>query len=157
MKKSNTLIIYNSPPQGGDKEGVPMTKGFFKYSHSSIGNARRLRREMTDAERKVWSLLRHNQLGVHFKRQAPIGPYISDFLCMKARIVVELDGNQHYTQKGILKDKKRDAYLEKLGLTVLHYSDYDALTSTSEVIDDIYEHLLRNPTLILPLQGRIII
>ena len=96
---------------------------------------------MTDTERKIWSFLRGNQLGHKFRRQVPIGPYIVDFLCSKAKLVVELDGSQHYIESGMQKDAIRDKFLQELGLTVLHYSDYDSLKSTSVVIDDIYYHL----------------
>ncbi|MGC9237589.1 MAG: endonuclease domain-containing protein, partial [Thiomonas sp.] len=62
---------------------------------ASIQRARELRRNLTEAERLLWNRLRNQQLGVKFRRQAPIGPYIVDFLCPQARLIIELDGGQH--------------------------------------------------------------
>lgn len=73
-----------------------MSKYILKFPRSHVALARNLRREMTNAERKLWSLLRNNQVGVYFRRQVPFGPYILDFLLIKAKLVIELDGSQHY-------------------------------------------------------------
>jgi very-short-patch-repair endonuclease len=61
-------------------------------------NARRLRREMTESERKLWSRLRIEQLGAKFRRQHPVGNYIADFACLAPKLIVELDGSQHADQ-----------------------------------------------------------
>jgi very-short-patch-repair endonuclease len=66
---------------------------------------------MTEAERKLWALLRGNQLGVRFRRQVPFGSYVVDFYCPAAKLVVELDGSQHYTDNGRQEDEERDTYL----------------------------------------------
>jgi very-short-patch-repair endonuclease len=63
---------------------------------------------MTDAERALWQGLRHGQLGRHFRRQHPIPPYIADFACVEAKIIVEADGGQHADSS----DRERDQYLE---------------------------------------------
>jgi very-short-patch-repair endonuclease len=118
-----------------------MGKHFLKYPHSSVAMARRLRREMTDAERKLWSLLRSNQLGVKFRRQAPFGPYILDFLCIKAKLDVELDGSQHYTDTGRRRDARRDEYLRSNGLKVLRFSVVEFLQNPDGVLQAIYEHI----------------
>jgi very-short-patch-repair endonuclease len=65
----------------------------------SRDRARRLRRDQTDAERRLWMRLRRHQLGVQFRRQHPIGPYIVDFCCVERMMVVELDGGQHQDQR----------------------------------------------------------
>ncbi len=109
-----------------------------QYSASLIGQARRLRREMTDAERKLWSRLRRSQIGLKFRRQVPFGPYILDFFCVKAGLDVELDGSQHYTEKRIGKDRERDLFLQQQGLTVLRFSSRDALVNTDSVVEEIY-------------------
>lgn len=96
---------------------------------------------MADAERKLWRLLRHNQLGVHFRRQVPLGPYILDFFCFEAKLVVELDGSQHYRKNGLSSDSKREAYLKKQGLTVLRFNNIELLTNPTGVLQSIYEHL----------------
>jgi crossover junction endodeoxyribonuclease RuvC/BirA family biotin operon repressor/biotin-[acetyl-CoA-carboxylase] ligase len=125
---------------------------YFKYAKGSIPKARKLRREMTDAERKIWSRLRGEQLGVQFRRQAPVGPYIVDFLCIKRRLVVEIDGGQHYTEEGEAYDNDRTAYLEAEGLRVVRVSNREALTNADGVVQMIYE-LLHEPLSDSPLLG----
>jgi len=116
-------------------------KFFLEYSNTSLSKARKLRREMTEAERKLWSLLRAHRLGLHFRRQAPIGPYVVDFLCLEAKLVLELDGGQHYEKEGITKDVKRDAYLAGQGLTVLRFSNREFLTNPEGALQLIDEHI----------------
>ena len=96
-----------------------MSKYFLRYPQGAIPKARQLRRSLTDAERKLWSLLRHNQLGVRFRRQVAFGPYILDFFSTRAKLVVELDGSQHYQTEILDKDMKRDNFLRKHGFAVL--------------------------------------
>jgi very-short-patch-repair endonuclease len=74
---------------------------------------------MTDAERKLWDILKGKQLGVKFRRQVPYGRYIVDFSCEKAKIIIELDGSQHYTNKGTQNDIERDNYLHDIGYEVI--------------------------------------
>ena len=116
-----------------------MHKHFAHYTKSSIPNARRLRREMTDAERKIWSRLRNDRLEIKFRRQVPFGKYILDFYCAKAKLCVELDGSQHYTDEGRQKDEMRDSYLQEQGVEVLRFSDIEALKNTNGVLQTIYE------------------
>ena len=81
---------------------------------STVPIARRLRKNPSDAERTLWSALRkHQQLGYKFRRQAPIGRYIVDFLCVKAGLVIEVDGGQHGNQSS--QDLERTRYLESNG------------------------------------------
>ncbi|MBI1806824.1 MAG: endonuclease domain-containing protein [Ignavibacteria bacterium] len=115
-----------------------------KYPKGSIGKARSFRRTMTDAGRRLWSRLRNNQLGVHFRREVPHGPYYCDFLCLSAKLVIEVDGSQHYTHEGHAHDEKRDAYLRDQGYTVFRFSDRDVLLNTEGVLQTIYEHICRN-------------
>ena len=96
---------------------------------------------MTDAEKKLWSLLRNNRLGAKFRRQVPYGPYILDFYCVKVRLVIELDGSQHYTSEGRKKDAIRDAYLRSDGLEVLRFTNYEMLSNDEGVEQAIYEKL----------------
>ena len=82
-------------------------------------NARRLRREETDAERKLWSELRNRRLGGYkFTRQVPLGPYIVDFLCRPRRLVIELDGDQHAWSD---TDDIRTGFLNRNGYSVLRF------------------------------------
>lgn len=80
-------------------------------------NARTLRQSMTDAERKLWSGLRGEQLGFKFRRQHPLGRYIADFACLDPRLIVELDGSQHAGNHAY--DRSRDAFFVAQGFTVL--------------------------------------
>ena len=118
-----------------------MDKHLPHYSSTLIPFARKLRRNMTDAERKLWSLLRNNRLGVKFRRQVPFGHYILDFYCVKARLVIELDGSQHYTPEGRRRDAKRDAYLRGEGLEVLRFENIELMTNEEGVEQLIYERV----------------
>ena len=118
-----------------------MSKYFLEYPKSTLSRARKLRRDMTDAERKLWRLLRNNQLGIHFRRQVPFGPYVLDFLCLPAKLVVELDGSQHYRKKNVVSDSKRDAYLQAKGLKVLRFNNRELPTNSIGVVQSIYEHI----------------
>ena len=104
--------------------------------------ARNLRSNMTDAEQMVWSKIRRKQIGdCQFYRQKNIGNYIVDFYCPSGKLVIELDGGQHYEERAVKKDQERDNYLQKLGLTVLRFSDLDVLKNIDGVIERIHEHL----------------
>ena len=97
-----------------------------KYLHNLklTGNAKRLRKEMTEEERKLWYLFLRN-FPIRFLRQKVIGNYIVDFYCAKARLVIELDGSQHYEEQEEEYDKSRDEWLSAQGLLVLRFSNYD--------------------------------
>ena len=103
--------------------------------------ARGLRRAMTPAERKLWSGLRGEQLGVKFRRQHPIGPYITDFFSWEKGVVVECDGAGHYTDDGLAYDKVRDAYLIGFGLTVLRFSNGEITRNLEGVLQRIAQTL----------------
>jgi very-short-patch-repair endonuclease len=106
--------------------------------------ARRLRRSQTDAERKLWSRLRDRRLyGVRFRRQHPIGPFIADFCCTEAKLVIELDGGQHAMQKQ--SDAERAVFLEGQGYRVLRFWDNEALTNPEGVLQRIVEALGPSP------------
>ena len=90
------------------------------YDHRLVPFARELRRTMTDQERHLWyGYLRRSP--VRFRRQVPLGPYIADFCCPRARLVVELDGTQHFTEEALAYDRRRTAFLEAEGYRVLRY------------------------------------
>jgi very-short-patch-repair endonuclease len=82
-----------------------------KYSPKLKANARQLRQNLTDSERVLWRRLRGKQLAnVQFYRQKPIGPYIVDFYAPKAKLIIEIDGSQHFEEPQAEKDRERDAY-----------------------------------------------
>jgi very-short-patch-repair endonuclease len=116
---------------------------FPHYTPSLTPHARRLRKNMTKAERKLWNYLRGKQMQFRFRRQIPFGQYILDFYCPKANLVIEVDGSQHYTKEGIKRDHRRDSYLKKQGLKVLRFSDRDVLMNIFDVQQKIYEEIER--------------
>ncbi len=97
-----------------------------------------MRKNMTKEEKHLWYDCLKN-IEQTFQRQKVIGKYIVDFYCASAKLVIELDGSQHGTDKGIEKDKERDKYLNSLGLTVLRFSNYDINTNFQGVCDGIWE------------------
>jgi very-short-patch-repair endonuclease len=104
--------------------------------------SRELRKDMTDAERLLWSNLRRKQLkGFQFYRQRIIGSYIVDFYCPKAKLIIEVDGGQHYTSEGEGKDKIRDKYMNRLGFAILRVTDRDIFENLDGVIERIWEML----------------
>lgn len=112
------------------------------YDKKLKGYARVLRKNSTDAERLVWSRIRRSQLrDYQFYRQRIIGNYIVDFYCPKRRLIIELDGGQHYGEEGLRKDKIRDAYLKNMGLKILRFSDRDVFKNLIGVLERIYEEL----------------
>jgi very-short-patch-repair endonuclease len=121
----------------------PVIKHFLQYPKRNTALARNLRQSMTIAERKLWSKLRNNQLGVKFRRQVPFGNYILDFLAIECKLVVEVDGSQHFSDEGEAKDKIRDKELSGHGLVVLRFSNHDVLMNMNGVLDAIYSEVQR--------------
>ena len=100
--------------------------------------ARHLRRELTEAERKLWYALRaHRLAGLSFRRQTPCGPFIVDFLCADARLVVEVDGATHSTEDEIVYDKRRDAWFAANGYRVLRVTNDDVYRNLDGVCETI--------------------
>jgi adenine-specific DNA-methyltransferase len=94
-------------------------------------HARQLRRDMTDSERQIWYALRDRRFGNwKFRRQASIGPYVVDFLCHAARLIVEIDGGQHTEES----DARRTAFLEAQGFRVIRFWNNDVLGNTDGVL-----------------------
>jgi adenine-specific DNA-methyltransferase len=105
--------------------------------------ARNLRRSQTNAERRLWFLLRDRRLaGFKFRRQHPLGPFIVDFCCTEARVIVELDGGQHALSRD--NDATRSRYLEGEGYRVLRFWNNEVLGNTSGVLERIVEALTRS-------------
>lgn len=109
-----------------------------------ISRARGLRRDTTNAERKLWPALKQLSLnGSHFRRQATIGPYFADFACHALRLVIEIDGGQHNESAS---DAARTRYLEAQGYRVLRFWNNDVLNTTDGVIETICAAIAeRNP------------
>jgi very-short-patch-repair endonuclease len=101
--------------------------------------AKSMRRVMTEAELKLWNELRaHRLMGMGFRRQVPIGPYIADFVCSAHNLIVEVDGSHHGSSDEAAKDQKRTAYLESRGWTVLRFWNDDVLRD----IDNVCRHIV---------------
>jgi very-short-patch-repair endonuclease len=104
----------------------------------TTNRARELRRNMTEAERRLWRHLRHRQLGFQFRRQAPVGKFITDFVCFEARLIIEIDGGQHLASD---RDRQRDDWLHKHGFTVLRFWNHQVLGETDAVVEVVRQHL----------------
>ena len=107
--------------------------------------ARSLRKRLTPQEVKLWVKLRElKQLGFHFRRQAPIGPYIVDFVSFKARLVIEADGGQHGLPEGVKSDKSRDDFLRSQSFRVFRFWNSDIDTNLEGVMQTILSALTLN-------------
>jgi very-short-patch-repair endonuclease len=117
--------------------------------------ARALRTSATKSESILWYELREFRAdGIKFRRQSPIGPYIVDFVCLAAKLIVEVDGNLHETDEGKHHDANRDTYLRSLGYTVIRLDEPDVADNpwhVAQVVKEKVEHLMGDPT--RPLRG----
>ena len=115
-------------------------------------NARALRKNSTDAERLLWAALRdHRMNSAGFRRQVPIKNYIADFVCHAAKLVIELDGGQHFSDQSEKKDAARSAVIEAQGFKVLRFSNQDVMTNRTGALETIAAAVAeRAPTLTLP-------
>lgn len=103
------------------------------------GNARRMRRKMTDAELKLWNELRaHRLMGLGFRRQYPIASFVVDFACPEYRLIIELDGTQHAQPDAVRGDEARTRKLETDNWTVLRFWNHEVL----EDIDNVCAHIV---------------
>ena len=115
-----------------------------QYRNSKLTpNAKSLRKNMTKEERHLWyDFLKGLPVTVH--RQKVIGSYIVDFYIASSKIVIELDGTQHYEEDGKQKDIQRDQYLQSMGISILRYANSDVNKHFQAVCQDIYIHLFSN-------------
>jgi very-short-patch-repair endonuclease len=98
-----------------------------------------MRREPTDAEARMWRLLRHRRLALFkFRRQVPFQSYILDFVCFEKRIIIEIDGSQHVSSE---RDAAREAILVAEGFRIIRYWNNDVLQQPSAVLEDILAKL----------------
>jgi len=99
-----------------------------------------LRKELTPAERKLWSRIRNDQSGVNFRRQHAIGKYIPDFVCIEKKLIIELDGSQHLEQEEY--DQERTKYLESQGYKVIRFWNNDVMNRVDIVLRVILDTLI---------------
>ena len=135
LKKSFDCDIFRQMPNPGLK----------------TAQAKALRRRMTPAEWRLWSRIRANRFhGLKFQRQEPVGPYIVDFYCSTARLVIELDGDAHYFTSR--NDAIRQRFLEKEGMRVIRFPNFEVMNNLSTVLAMIYSacegHILTGPNVI---------
>ncbi|WP_150303281.1 endonuclease domain-containing protein [Pseudomonas saliphila] len=112
------------------------------YKRDLKPRARALRQDMSAAEQLLWSRLRRKQmLGVQFYRQKPLAGYIVDFYCAAAKLVIELDGGQHFEPAEAVKDQVRTVQLEALGLKVIRFDNREVLAELEDVLNAIFVEL----------------
>lgn len=115
----------------------------------TISRARELRKNATEAEKRMWWALRENFRGAKFRRQVPIGPYYADFFSFSAKLVIEVDGGQHGEAQDCEaqnSDANRTAFLESQGLRVIRFWNNDVLSNIEGVITIISESLSPSPS-----------
>ncbi len=115
------------------------------HKKENVPFAKELRKNMTKEEKHLWYdyLKPYRQaFGVAFTRQKVIGNYFVDFYCPKAKLVIELDGSQHYEEEAVIYDRQRTEYLNQLGIAVLRYSNREIHTRFQEVCHDIDIHVI---------------
>jgi len=121
-------------------------------SRTELERGRQLRARMTDAEVNLWMRLRGKQIGGnYFRRQVPMGAYIVDFVCVKAQLVIEVDGGQHLSAAEY--DEQRTAWLKSRGYRVLRFWDNDVLQRQDDALENIRVALQEAPTLPTPASG----
>lgn len=105
-----------------------------------------LRKNQTEPEKFFWQAVRGKQLGLKFRRQHGIGPYIVDFYCAEKKLVIELDGDSHYSSEAQALDAERDHYLRRLGLVVMRFTNLEVRNNLEEVLLRVLGDLASEPT-----------
>lgn len=118
----------------------------FNRTSEKTERAQQLRKDATRPERILWSRLRSAQMGVSFRRQHPIGPYILDFYCAPKKLAVEVDGDQHGTAEGRAHDTERTRFLNGKGIRVLRFANTDIRENLDGVCDGIWRVLQKTPS-----------
>ena len=126
------MSLRNPYKHGGMFEGA---------SHIIFANAKSLRKNMTDAETFLWTYLKQGIEGLKFRRQHPIGLYIADFYCHKAKLIVEIDGSIHELKEISENDKSRQTDLEKWGYSVLRFTNEQVMNDLQKIIAEITEKI----------------
>ena len=107
-----------------------------KHNPNLTTYAQNLRKNLTKEEKELWYKFLRNY-PVQFRRQVTVGNYILDFYCAYAKLAIEVDGSQHFTEDGKRCDEKRTAYLDKLGIRVLRYTNWNVMTNLRNVCHNI--------------------
>jgi very-short-patch-repair endonuclease len=135
------MPTYRKRPR---KNIPPPLAGGGEQSHQAIVRgrgtlrARQLRANASDAEQKLWRLLRQKRLnGLRFRRQFPLGPYFADFVCLPARLVIEVDGSQHGEASQAAHDMRRTAWLSRDNFRVIRFWASEVMTNINAVMEGI--------------------
>ena len=116
---------------------------YYNAEEQTFDNAKRLRKEMTAAEKFLWKIVRRKAIqGFKFRRQHPIDYYVADFYCHKVKLVVEVDGDIHDLEEIRIKDENRDAAMRKYGLKILRVKNEDVLFNAELVVKEIEKYLV---------------
>lgn len=148
----------SSPWKGEDRRGSTASR--FSRTKEATARARRLRRDATTAERKLWRVLQRSQVkGLSFRRQHPFGRYVLDFYCPAIRLAIEVDGGQHNDVRHRANDERRSRVLSDKGITILRFWNNDVLKNVEGVWEVVARTAamlcsrLATPTPTLPLSG----
>ena len=147
-----------APPPGKGEAGRGLNKIRLHNLKPQINKRRDNRKNPTEPEKCFWSWVRGRQLGCKFRRQHGIGQYIVDFYCAEYALIVELDGESHFTSEGINADKLRTAFLISKGFRILRFSNLEVMQNKEGVLISLLGYLKStaiksNPTPALPLSG----
>ena len=142
IKISNDGATAIPPPERGRSASVASrvgVKALSKFNRTTLKTAlaRRLRRDSTDVEMRLWQKLRNGQLGVDFRRQHPVGQFVLDFYCPALGLAIELDGGQHARPDVERQDSKRAHWLAERNVTLLRFWNSDVTQNLSGVLEDI--------------------
>ncbi|MDQ6757865.1 MAG: class I tRNA ligase family protein, partial [Bacteroidota bacterium] len=140
------LIPAFSPRGEGEKKGAALVP---KYSVASIlqfENAKRMRKEYTEAENILWQHLRNHSLNAKFRRQHPIDSYIVDFVCLQQKLIIEIDGGYHETEKQKILDDERTKALNEIGFNTIRFTNKEVANSIDIVLQKIKKNLQQNRT-----------
>jgi len=123
----------------------------WQVTRTMRARARSLRRDSTDAEQIIWNALRAHRLNdASFRRQKPIGPYIADFVCQATKLIIEIDGGQHFESEQQRRDARREAFLASKGYRVLRFNNYDVMTNRVGVLETIAAAIDHSPSPTFP-------
>jgi very-short-patch-repair endonuclease len=129
----------------------PPDQPTWKVTPKLRARARTLRRDSTEAEKIIWSAIRAHRLnGASFRRQVPMGPYVADFVCHAAKLIIEIDGGQHFEAEHQRKDARRDAFLASKGYRVLRFNNHEVMTNRLGVAEAIAAAIENAPSPTLP-------
>ena len=116
-----------------------MNKIFNKTEYTA--RRQTLRNNMTEPEKRLWQILRNQQMGVKFRRQHGIGHYIVDFYCPERKLVIEVDGDSHHTDDAQHYDTVRADFMLALGITTMRFTNHDVMTNLNHIYQQIAQQL----------------